>query len=118
LVVWTVSFYINKAAESFIVGLFQDQEIRLFDKFHDTKFVIERVETLSEPIISTTTKLKATSAMVMADKVNDFDQYLEPADERFSKYLIEGLKDKYLSVMIERGEKINQKFNIKKYFSN
>ena len=110
LIEWTVSFYIDKAAESFIVGLFQDQEIRLFDKTHDAKFVIERVETLPEPVILTTTKLKATSAMVVAEKLNDMDQYLEPTDERFSKYLIDGLRDKYLSAMIERGEKINPDF--------
>jgi CRISPR-associated endoribonuclease Cas6 len=110
LVEWTVSFYIDKAAESFIVGLFQDQEIRLFDKSHDATFMIERVETLSESIITPTTRLKATSAMVVAEKLNDMDQYLEPSDERFSKYLVEGLKDKYLSAMLERGEKINPDF--------
>jgi CRISPR-associated endoribonuclease Cas6 len=110
LIEWTVSFYIDKAAESFIVGLFQDQEIRLFDKFHDASFMIERVETLSEPVIMPTTRLKATSAMVVAEKINDMDQYLEPTDERFSKYLIDGLRDKYLSAMIECGEKINPDF--------
>jgi CRISPR-associated endoribonuclease Cas6 len=107
---WIVSFYIDKAAESFVIGLFQDQQIRLFDKFHDASFVIERVETLPEPVIMATTRFKATSAMVVAEKVNDLDQYLEPTDEKFSKYLIDGLRDKYLSVMIERGEKINPEF--------
>jgi CRISPR-associated endoribonuclease Cas6 len=110
LVEWTVSFYIDKAAESFIIGLFQDQQIRLFDNSHDATFMIERVETLAESIITPTTRLKATSAMVVAEKLNDMDQYLEPSDERFSKYLVEGLKDKYLSAMIERGEKINPEF--------
>jgi CRISPR-associated endoribonuclease Cas6 len=110
LIEWTVSFYIDKAAESFIIGLFQDQQIRLFDKFHDATFMIERVETLSESVITPTTRLKATSAMVVAEKLNDMDQYLEPSDERFSKYLVQGLKDKYLSAMIERGEKINPEF--------
>ncbi len=110
LIEWTVSFYIDKAAESFIVGLFQDQEIRLFDKFHEASFMIERVETLAEPVIMPTTQFKATSAMVVAEKINDMDQYLEPTDERFSKYLIDGLRDKYLSAMIEHGEKINPDF--------
>jgi CRISPR-associated endoribonuclease Cas6 len=107
---WTVSFYIDKAAESFIVGLFQDQQIHLFDKKFDASFMIERVETLPEPEILPTTKFRATSAMVVAEKVNDVDQYLEPTDERFSKYLVEGLKDKFLSVMFERGERINPDF--------
>jgi CRISPR-associated endoribonuclease Cas6 len=110
LIEWTISFYIDKAAESFIIGLFQDQQIRLFDKIHDATFMIERVETLSEAVILPTTRLRATSAMVVAEKLNDMDQYLEPSDERFSKYLVEGLKDKYLSAMIERGEKINPDF--------
>lgn len=110
LIEWTVSFYIDKAAESFIVGLFQDQEIQIFDKFHDASFMVERVETLPEAVITPTTRLKATSAMVVAEKLNDIDQYLEPTDERFGKYLIDGLKDKFLSAMIERGEKINPDF--------
>ncbi len=110
LIEWTVSFYLEKAAESFIIGLFQDQEIRLFDKFHEANFTIERVETLAEPLIAKTTRFKATSAMVVAEKLNDIDQYLEPTDERFGKYLIEGLKDKYLSTMVEQGKQVNPVF--------
>ncbi|MEA5256861.1 CRISPR-associated endoribonuclease Cas6 [Arcicella aquatica] len=108
---WTVSFLIDKTAESFIIGLFQDQRIRLFNRDYDTTFIVERVETLPELIFSSQTKLVASSAMVVAEKVNGKDQYLEPTHEHFGKYLLDGLIDKYISVLQERGEAINPAFN-------
>jgi CRISPR-associated endoribonuclease Cas6 len=101
---WTVSFFIDRTAESFIIGLFQDQTIRFFDKNFDTSFFIERIETMPEATILPQTKFRATSAMVVAEKQNGMDQYLEPTDERFGKYLVNGLIDKYLTVQLERGE--------------
>ncbi len=108
---WTVSFLIDKAAESFIVGLFQDQKIRLFNRDYDTTFIVERVETFPEPILTTKTKLVASSAMVVAEKINGIDQYLEPTHELFGKYLLDGLIDKYISILQEKGAPINPAFN-------
>jgi CRISPR-associated endoribonuclease Cas6 len=108
---WTVSFLIDRTAESFIIGLFQDQQVHLFDKNFDTIFTIERIETLPELGILPCTKLRATSAMVIAEKHQGLDQYLEPTDENFGKYLVDGLIDKYLSVMIERKQAIDPLIN-------
>ncbi|MFC0181944.1 CRISPR-associated endoribonuclease Cas6 [Pseudarcicella hirudinis] len=108
---WTVSFLIDKTAENFIIGLFRDQEIRLFNQEFDATFIIERVETFSEPIISSSTQLWASSAMVVAEKVNGNYQYLEPTDKLFEKYLIDGLIDKYISMKLERGESIDSTLN-------
>ncbi len=108
---WTVSFLIDKTAEHFIIGLFQNQEIHLFNREFDTTFMVERVETFPEPMINSTTQLWASSAMVVADKVNGKDQYLAPTDELFGKYLIDGLIDKYISMKLERGEAIDPTLN-------
>jgi CRISPR-associated endoribonuclease Cas6 len=106
-ILWTVSFLIDHTAESFIIGLFQDQHIQLFNQTFDNTFIIERIETLPAPHFDTTTKLLATSAMVVAEKRKGLDQYLDPTDPLFGKYLIDGLIDKYLSVLQERGETIS-----------
>jgi CRISPR-associated endoribonuclease Cas6 len=107
MVQWTVSFYVDKAAESFIIGLFKDQEIRLFNKQYDTTFVIQQVESLPGPVFGESIRLKAASAMVVAEKVNLVDQYLEPTHPEFEKLLTGGLKDKYLSLAGAEGKMIN-----------
>lgn len=101
MVQWMVSFYVDKAAESFIIGLFQDQKIRLFNKIYDTTLAVERVEVLPEPDFQVATRFKAVSAMVIAEKVDGKDQYLAPDDPGFGFYLLSGLKDKYRSIFQE-----------------
>ena len=44
-----VSFYIDKAAEGFIMGLFQNQQLSLFNRELRAAFVVEQVETLPNP---------------------------------------------------------------------
>lgn len=104
MVQWVVSFYMEKAAESFIVGLFQDQKIRLFNHDCDVTFIVERVEILPETVFTPTMQFRASSAMVVAEKINGIDHYIEPTDPRFGKFLVSGLIDKYLSVIRERNE--------------
>jgi CRISPR-associated endoribonuclease Cas6 len=44
-----VSFYIDKAAEGFIVGLFQNQEVSLFNRDYRANFIVTNVEALPNP---------------------------------------------------------------------
>ena len=46
----TVSFYMDKAAEDFVVGLFQHQQVSLYNREYRADFVVERVETASSPV--------------------------------------------------------------------
>ncbi|WP_337040289.1 CRISPR-associated endoribonuclease Cas6 [Emticicia sp. 17c] len=103
---WTVSFYIDRAAEKFIIGLFQNQTIHLFNREYNASFKVERVEILPQATCTNTTHFRATSAMVIAEKIDGVDKYLEPTNENFGQLLITGLIDKYLSVLKEKGEKI------------
>lgn len=97
----TVSFFIDKAAEDFIIGLFKDQHVSIFDRKYQADFIITGVESL--PILPETQQnsivLKATSPMVIAEKRNDgSDEYLSPTDERFAQYFALNLLSKYESV--------------------
>lgn len=109
---WTVSFVIDRAAENFIVGLFQSQEIRLFNRDFDTTFLVERIETLGPIEITETVCLRASSAMVIAEKVQGIDKYLEPSNPKFAHYLCQGLVDKYMSILLENGQETAIKPNI------
>ncbi len=104
---WTVSFYIDRIAESFIIGLFQNQQIRLFDARFAVTFVVEQIETLPPVEFGDTMQFNARSSMVIAEKQDGLDQYLEPTDDRFGQYLVIGLIDKYLSTKLENGVELD-----------
>ena len=96
----TVSFFIDKAAEDFIVGLFKNQRISIYTKQYQADFVIESVESLAIPLADATPKrYRATSPMVIAEKRPDGnDHYLPPTDPRIARYFAINLLDKYESV--------------------
>lgn len=104
---WTVSFYIDQIAEKFIEGLFHEKVVQVFNREYMVSFKIESMEILSAFSLNTTTSFKATSLMVVAEKKDGHDQYLEPTDARFGQYFVSGLIDKYLSVIKERNEAID-----------
>ena len=101
-----VSFYIDKAAESFIIGLFQNQKLSLYNREYQADFIVERVETLPVEIpegTSPTVTLRMLSPMVIAEKVDNMDQYLAPDHEQFAMLLAQNVMDKYASVQENGG---------------
>ena len=101
LITLVVSFYVDQAAEHFIVGLFQDQRLSLFNHQHQADFVVERVETLPDRIEGSGTAtllLHTLSPIVVSEKENGLDQYLSPTDEPFARLLALNLVDKYRSI--------------------
>ncbi len=96
---WIVSFYIDKAAQHFIMGLFQDQRCVIASPRHRAEFIIERVEAVPVAIVGETVTLRTLSPIVIAEKdERGMDQYLHPADTAFGPLLISNLLAKYASV--------------------
>jgi CRISPR-associated endoribonuclease Cas6 len=99
-----VSFFMDKAAEDFIVGLFQNQAMSLYNREFRADFVVERVETSALPDFAntegnkTTTTFKTISPMVMAERIGNLDQYLSPADDAFARFFALNLCDRYSSL--------------------
>jgi CRISPR-associated endoribonuclease Cas6 len=96
-----VSFYIDQAAESFIIGLFQNQKLSLYNREYQADFIVERVEAI--PVIipddhMPTVRLRTLSPMVIAEKIENRDQYLMPGDDNFAALLAHNVVDKYRSV--------------------
>ena len=99
-----VSFLMDKAAEDFIVGLFQHQAMSIYNRELRADFVVERVETLELPHFSNTESnktviaFKTISPMVIAEKIGDLDQYLSPVDDAFARFFALNLYDRYCSL--------------------
>ncbi|NBB30210.1 CRISPR-associated endoribonuclease Cas6 [Cellulophaga sp. BC115SP] len=99
-----VSFYIDKAAEGFIVGLFQNQEVSLFNRDYRANFIVTNVEALPNPFDTftgnqvVTMSFRTISPMVVARKEEGLDQYLSPTDERYSEFFAINLVDRYRTI--------------------
>ena len=93
----TVSFYVDKAAEDFVVGLFQNQQLNIYNSDYRADFVVERVETVPlHPVWEEKSAVFRTiSPMVVAEKLNGIDQYLSPTDETFARFFAVNLIDKF-----------------------
>lgn len=101
-----VSFYIEQAAESFIIGLFQDQKLSLYNRDYKADFTVGRVESIPVTIPEgavPTIRLRTLSPMVIAEKTENLDQYLHPEDEKFPMFLAQNVIDKYLSIQKNGG---------------
>lgn len=96
---WVVSFYVDQAAQHFIMGLFQDQRCVIATPKHRAEFIIERVEAIPLEILSTTVTLRTLSPVVIAEKdKRGMDQYLHPGDVQYGPLLIDNLLAKWNSV--------------------
>ncbi len=96
---WVVSFYVDKAAQHFIMGLFQDQRCVIATPRHRAEFIIERVEAVPVEIPTNTVQLRTLSPVVIAEKdERGMDQYLHPADVPFGPLLIDNLLAKWNSI--------------------
>lgn len=93
-----ISFYVDKAAENFIVGLFQQQQLSIYNRECRADFVVERVETAPLPALQSSMTFRTLSPMVVAQKVDDLDQYLTPTDADFGRFFAVNLVDKLRSV--------------------
>ncbi|GAB3800813.1 CRISPR-associated endoribonuclease Cas6 [Spirosoma humi] len=101
---WVVSFYMDNAASTFIMGLFQDQRCVIATPKHRAnpgraEFIIERVEAVPVEIDTNTVTLRTLSPVVIAEKdERGMDQYLHPADDLFGPLLIDNLLAKWNSI--------------------
>ncbi len=111
-----VSFYIDKAAEGFIMGLFQNQTMSLYNRDVQADFIVERVETLENPfdilpkegII--TKSFKTISPMVVAQKREDMDDYLRPNEEGFADFFALNLIDRFRTLQGNEGMQMDASF--------
>jgi len=96
----SVSFHLAEAAEKFIIGLFNNQQVYVGDQFNGLDLVVSQVERLPEPELKSTMNYRAVSPVVISlkDETDKYAQYLTPADENYTELLRQNLWNKYDSI--------------------
>jgi CRISPR-associated endoribonuclease Cas6 len=94
-----VSFYVDKSAESFIMGLFKDQELQLGDRVSQVDFRVETIEVINLPQIMEKMTYKLLSPIVVAQETaQKHAVYLHPDAPIYAELIKQNLIDKYLSI--------------------
>ncbi len=101
----TICFHISDAAESFIRGLFMNQQIVIADSISRVSFTVQQVVAeKATTLVDDTILLQPMSPVVMGRKNErgNYD-YLSPEDTDFSRLIAQNLLDKCAAEM-ETGE--------------
>jgi len=95
-----VSFHLAEAAEKFIIGLFNNQQVYVGDQFNGLDLVVRQVERLPEPVLVNTMHYRAVSPVVISlkDDNSRYASYLAPTDKDYDQLLLQNLLNKYNSV--------------------
>jgi len=111
-----VSFHLAEAAEKFIIGLFNNQQVYVGDQFNGLDLVVVQVERLPEPELKNTMHYRAVSPVVISLKEDNskYAQYLAPTDNDYDNLLQQNLLNKYNSVpdAVSLPENINFEFKL------
>jgi len=94
-----IGFYLDRAAEEFVRGLFQEQQFSLGDRVSRARLVVQTVEmrSMQLPETAAPVRIRMQSPLVVARKrEGDLpDEYLHPDDPDFGRLLFLNLLDKY-----------------------
>jgi CRISPR-associated endoribonuclease Cas6 len=95
-----VSFHLAEAAEKFIIGLFNNQQVYVGDQFNGLDLVVTQVERLPEPVLTNYMHYRALSPVVISlkDDNNKYARYLAPTDIDYCRLLLQNLVNKFDSV--------------------
>jgi CRISPR-associated endoribonuclease Cas6 len=95
-----VSFSLNEAAENFIIGLFNNQEVYMGNQFNGIDFLVTQVERLADRAIQNTMIYRAASPVVVSylAETEKYARYLAPDDDHYSELLRQHLAQKYSTI--------------------
>lgn len=94
-----ISFYIEKAVEHFIVGLFQNQDFFIGDRVSRAHFAVQTVEALPDPKFHNETVFECLSPICLSQTVagKDHPQYLSPQSQDYQQCFFDNLLYKYIA---------------------
>jgi CRISPR-associated endoribonuclease Cas6 len=113
----TVSMSSEKSIEHFIIGMFENQEMKIYGSGFSVKFI----EALPEPEYKPRMKFKTISPVVLSKKSMSplpgevpeaawVETYLNPADTDYFEYFKRNLEEKYIAYYLSRNTPVGQTF--------
>jgi len=95
-----VSFLMSDAAEKFIIGLFNNQEAYIGDRFNGLDLTVSQIERLPDPEFSRSMFYRATSPVVVSrlGEGDQYAQYLSPEDPEYAGLLRNHFMNKHQKV--------------------
>jgi CRISPR-associated endoribonuclease Cas6 len=97
-----ISFMADKAAETFIKGMFTNQHLDIGDRFHCLRTQVTSIEAMQAPFFTSTMRYRCVSPLTIKLKEEGWkhEQYLYPDDPRFGDLLIQNLISKCVALDI------------------
>lgn len=96
-----VSFLVDEAAQALIIGLFQEQQLKLGDRYSQVDLFVKNVECLPLPEFEDKIRLRSASPIVVSAPNLQTDKlqhsYLSPLDSGFEGYFFKNLTHKYIA---------------------
>lgn len=92
-----ISFMPVEAIDTFVKGLFKEQEFSIGDALSRVWFKVSSVVSLTEPKFNETMQLRAVSPIFMDLRITGRQHplHMSPEDEPYAKLLFDNLNDKY-----------------------
>ena len=95
-----ISFFLAEAAEKFIIGLFNNQQLYIGDRFNGLDLQVSSVERLPENIQAETANYRALSPVVVSvlPEGKKYPEYLNPENESYGVLLRQNLVNKFNAI--------------------
>jgi CRISPR-associated endoribonuclease Cas6 len=102
----TVSMLSEKTVEHFIIGMFEKQRVKIFDRNIESEFFINTVEMVPEPEYRNEMTFKTISPVVLSRNSihngKESQEYISPADKEYAAYFIKNLIEKHVTLFQSR----------------
>ncbi|OFY94438.1 MAG: CRISPR-associated endoribonuclease Cas6, partial [Bacteroidetes bacterium RIFOXYB2_FULL_35_7] len=96
-----ISFYIDKAVQHFIEGVFRNQKFGLGDKKSNVDFLISSVECLPEPVFTGNDIFRCISPICISEPVSSGTKlsarFVSPDEKEYGQLVLNNLLNKYLA---------------------
>lgn len=108
---FTISIVADETLENFVVGMFKNKKIKIFDSVTEAEFEIKTVEKESNVDFREEMKFRTISPVILSKRVifngKDSEKYLSPLEEDYREYFKKNLEEKYLAYSMTMNEKVN-----------
>lgn len=96
-----VSFIAERAAESYIKGIFKNQQCFIGDKYYGLDLEVISVEVMPQPVFMENMRYRALSPVCLSlAEPGRHARYLDPREEIYSKYFSRNLLEKARSMVM------------------